>query len=152
MKKQSNRQKTSKITKKNMNTRKQRKCSFPNKGYIVKMLLEMLNIIKLYHWKTQSYSAHIATDELYEKLNSHIDKFVEVYLGKGNTRIQKWESELTVIQYNRKQDFRSKIIEYIEKLTDLNLCFDEKKDMDLINIRDDILVDLNQFLYLLSFK
>ena len=114
--------------------------------------MEMLNMIKLYHWKTDSYAAHQATDELYEKLDSHIDKFVEVYLGKNNSRIKKWESKLTVIQYNRKRNFRSKILEYIEKLTDLNLCFDEKKDMDLINIRDDILVDLNQFLYLLSFK
>jgi len=145
-------QKLSKNTKNNTNTRKTRKCMFPDKSYIVKMLMEMLNIIKLYHWKTNSYSAHIATDELYEKLNSHIDKFVEVYLGKTNTRIKKWESQLTVIQYNRKQDFRSKILEYIEKLTDLNLCLNEKKDMDLINIRDDILVDLNQFLYLLTFK
>ena len=152
MKNQTNRQKTSKNTKKIVGTRKQRKCSFPNKGYIIKMLLEMLNIIKLYHWKTNSYSAQKATDELYAKLNEHIDIFVEVYLGKTKSRIQKWESELTVIQYNRKQDFRSKMIEYIEKLTDLNLCFDEKKDMDLINIRDYILVDLNQFLYLLSFK
>ena len=144
--------KTSKNTKKITKTRKSRKCAFPDKSAIVKMLMEMLNIIKLYHWKTNSYASHIATDELYEKLNSHIDKFVEVYLGKTNSRITKWESQLTVIQYNRKQDFRSKILEYIETLTDLNLCLNEKKDMDLINIRDDILVDLNQFLYLLSFK
>ena len=144
--------KTSKNTKKITKTRKSRKCAFPDKSAIVKMLMEMLNIIKLYHWKTQSYAAHIATDELYEKLNGHIDKFVEEYLGKSHSRIQKWESQLTVIQYNRKQDFRSKILEYVEKLNDLNLCLNEKKDMDLINIRDDILVDLNQFLYLLSFK
>ena len=141
-----------KNTKKNTITRKSRKCMFPDKSYIVKMLMEMLNIIKLYHWKTDSYSAHIATDELYEKLNSHIDKFVEVYLGKTSSRIKKWEAQLTVIQYHRKQEFRSKILEYIEKLTDLNLCLNDKKDMDLINIRDDILVDLNQFLYLLTFK
>ena len=70
-------QKLSKNTKNNTNTRKTRKCMFPDKSYIVKMLMEMLNIIKLYHWKTNSYSAHIATDELYEKLNIHIDKFVE---------------------------------------------------------------------------
>ena len=152
MKSKTQQGKTSKNTKKITKTRKSRKCAFPDKSAIVKMLMEMLNIIKLYHWKTQSYSAHIATDELYEKLNEHIDKFVEVYLGKSNSRIKKWESQLTVIQYNRKQDFRSKILEYVEKLTDLNLCLNEKKDMDLINIRDDILLDLNQFLYLLSFK
>ena len=37
-------------------------------------------------------------------------------------------------------------------LIDLNLCFDEKKDSDLLTVRDDILSDLNQFFYLLSFK
>jgi hypothetical protein len=152
MKSKMPKKKTLKNTKKKVQTRKSRKCAFPDKSTIVKMLMEMLNIIKLYHWKTLSYAAHIATDELYEKLDGHIDKFVEVYLGKTHSRINKWESQLTVIQYNRKQDFRSKILEYIEKLTDLNLCLNEKKDMDLINIRDDILVDLNQFLYLLSFK
>ena len=103
--------KTSKNTKK---VNKTRKCRFSNKTDIVKMLMEMLNMIKLYHWKTDSYAAHQATDELYEKLDAHIDKFVEVYLGKNNTRIKKWESKLTVIQYNRKRNFRSKMLEYIE--------------------------------------
>ena len=144
-----------KITKKHGGARTTRKRTVSKKQFassITTMFLGMLNTVKLYHWKTHSYAAHIATDELYEKLNGHIDKFVEVYLGKSNARINKWESQLTIIQYNRKQDFRSKMLEYIEKLTDLNLCLNEKKDMDLINIRDDILVDLNQFLYLLSFK
>ncbi len=42
----------------------------------------MLNTIKLYHWKTTSYSEHKATDELHERLSGHIDTFVEVLLGK----------------------------------------------------------------------
>ena len=31
--------------------------------------MEILMMIKLYHWKTHSYSTHKATDELYSKLN-----------------------------------------------------------------------------------
>ena len=42
-------------------------------AYIVKKFLEMLNMVKLYHWKTRSYSQHKATDELYDRLNKHID-------------------------------------------------------------------------------
>jgi hypothetical protein len=142
-----------KKTPKNANKpNKTRKCRFSKNSDIVKMLMEMLNMIKLYHWKTHSYATHIATDDLYAKLNGHVDKFVEVYLGKTNSRIKDAEFQLNIIQYNRKRNFHSKMLEYIEKLTDLNLCFDEKKDTDLINIRDDILVDLNQFIYLLSFK
>ena len=37
-------------------------------------------------------------------------------------------------------------------LIDLNLCFDDKKDSDLLTIRDDIIGDINQFFicYLLN--
>ena len=41
---------------------------------IVLTFLEFLNMIKLYHWKTRSYSQHKATDELYGRLNENIDK------------------------------------------------------------------------------
>ena len=34
---------------------------------IVKFLFHMTTTIKLYHWQTQSYSVHKATDKLYEK-------------------------------------------------------------------------------------
>ena len=49
--------------------------------------LEMLMMVKLYHWKTTSYATHKATDELYTSLNENIDKFIEVLLGKAGNRI-----------------------------------------------------------------
>lgn len=128
------------------------KCRFSNKTDIIKKLMELLNMIKLYHWKTNNYGHHVATDDMYKKLDEHIDKFVEIYLGKNQSRIKKWENQLKVIQYNRENTFKSKLLEYREMLIDLNLCFDEKKDSDLLNIRDDIIGNINQFLYLLSFK
>ncbi|ADX06518.1 hypothetical protein 162310486 [Organic Lake phycodnavirus] len=45
-------------------------------------ILEMMMCIKMYHWKTNSYSSHKATDHLYASLNEHMDKFVEIWLGK----------------------------------------------------------------------
>ena len=36
---------------------------------IVTMFLQMLNTVKLYHWKTSSYAQHKATDELFESLD-----------------------------------------------------------------------------------
>ena len=136
----------------NKTSRKTVRCKPNQKTHIVRVLLEMLNIVKLYHWKTHSHPEHIATDELYGKLNGHIDKFVEVYLGKDGSRIQKWNDTLSVVQYNRKKEFKSKMLYYREFLQDMNLCLDSKKDMDLLNIRDEILADLNQFFYLLTFK
>ena len=144
-----------------MNTQRKRKtsgktvrrsirCKYPGKTYIVSQLLEMINVIKLYHWKTHSYADHTATDDLYEKLSANVDKFVEVYLGKQGSRIKKWDSEMSIVQYHRKKDFRSKMFEYREFLTDMNNCFDSTKDSDLLSIRDDILADINQFLYLFT--
>jgi DNA-binding ferritin-like protein len=48
--------------------------------------LEMLLMVKLYHWKTHSYATHKATDDLYTKLNANIDSFIEILLGKTGFR------------------------------------------------------------------
>ena len=55
---------------------------------IILKFIQMLNIIKIYHWKTLSYPEHKATDELYESFNGRMDEFVETMLGKtGNALI-----------------------------------------------------------------
>ena len=46
------------------------------------VFFEMLLMVKLFHWKTHSFARHKATDELYDSLNDHMDKFVEIMLGK----------------------------------------------------------------------
>jgi DNA-binding ferritin-like protein len=43
---------------------------------ITVVFLEMLLMIKLFHWKTHSYATHKATDELYTKLNANMDSFL----------------------------------------------------------------------------
>ena len=121
------------------------------KSHIVRMFLEMLNVVKLYHWKTHSFAQHKATDELYDKLNGHIDTFVEVLLGKDQSRIQMVERDIQLMDPSEKTDFQNKVLEYRGFLTDMNIYFDPAKDTDLLNIRDDILVDINQFLYLMTF-
>ena len=84
------------------------KISNEKKSHIVRIFIEMLNLIKLYHWKTRSYAQHKATDELYERLNSHIDKFVEVLLGKCESRIHMVNGRIQLIDQNLKT-FKSKI-------------------------------------------
>ena len=127
----------------NMNNRK--------KSNIVKMFLQLLNMVKLYHWKTYSYSQHQATDHLYKELNENIDEFVEILLGKDQSRIKMLEKRIDLIDNDNLTDFKSKIIEYRTFLTDMNMYFDTKKDSDLLNVRDEILGHINQFLYLLTF-
>ena len=120
------------------------------KSDIVKMFLEMINMVKLYHWKTRSYSEHKATDELYENLSEKIDRFLEVLMGKDQTRINLIESKIKLLDPNSTKLFKEQIFKYREFLEDIDIYFDRHDDSDLLSIRDDILADLNQFLYLLS--
>jgi hypothetical protein len=119
---------------------------------LVTMFLQMLNTVKLYHWKTTSYAQHKATDELYSNLNITIDKYVEIMLGKAGTRVNlTGTTSIPLHDYSDLSNFEQEIAMYKEYL--INLKTDDlKKDTDLLNVRDEILGHLNQFTYLLTFK
>ena len=116
--------------------------------------LEMLIMIKLFHWKTLSYASHKASDELYSKLNDHIDTFIEILLGKTNVRTNLLNKhKLSLIDLTNKEQLKKKIDMYKTYLVNLsnNSFIRSMANTDLLNVRDEILGDLNQFLYLLTF-
>lgn len=124
---------------------------------VIPTFMHMLNTVKLYHWKTTSYSTHKATDQLYSDLNEKIDEFVEILLGKPNITIQKRNALLNVTtiklhQYNNNDDFKKQIEQYKIFLMKFstNKAFNVPANSDLINKRDELLALLNQFLYLLT--
>ena len=123
---------------------------------VVCKFLEMLNNIKLYHWKTYSYATHKATDELYASLGVNIDKFVEVLLGKAQNRIKMRTKNIPIKDMNSPQEFKREIDSYKSYLVNMSnnkaLGAGGMTNTDLLNIRDEILADLNQFLYLFTFK
>lgn len=137
-------------TRKNITRRLKIKYTNNSKSQIVRVFLEILNMVKLYHWKTHSYALHKATDELYGNLNENIDRFIEVLMGKDPKRIKMIEKKINLIDPASVRDFKSRIYEYRDFLTDMNLYFNEKADTDLLSIRDDLLVNINQFLYLMT--
>jgi hypothetical protein len=142
----------SRKTRRNNKKTKRNTPALRNKNsHIVKVFLELLNMVKLYHWKTRSYAQHKATDELHEKLSEQIDKFVEVLLGKDESRIQMLEKRIDLIDSSVDTDFKKRIYDYREFLIDINVYFDSKRDSDLLNIRDEMLGAINQFLYLMTF-
>ena len=100
---------------------------------------------------TNTNKSHIATDELYAKMQENVDRFVEVLLGKDESRIQMMEKRIDLLDMNSKEEFKKRLLTYRKFLTDMNIYFDESNDSDILNIRDELLADLNQFLYLFSF-
>lgn len=122
---------------------------------IVLMFLQMLNTIKLYHWKTSSYAQHKATDELYTKLNTGIDSFVEIMLGKTGSRVNLTGTKsIPLLDCNDVNHFTQVIQKYKDYLIGMstNSSLDIQSNSDLMNERDTILGNLNQFTYLLTFK
>jgi DNA-binding ferritin-like protein len=122
---------------------------------IAVVFLEMLMMVKLFHWKTTSYATHKATDELYTKLNANIDSFIEILLGKSGSRIDLMSNkQIKLVDLSNQESLKREVDAFKGYLVSLN----ENKAMltmsntDLFNIRDTILGDLNQFLYLLTFK
>ena len=113
------------------------------------VFLEMLMMVKLFHWKTHSYATHKATDELYESLNENIDKFIEVLLGKTGSRIDLMSNRtIKLIDLNSQEELKSKIMSLKSYLVGLdnNKALSTMSNSDLFNIRDEILSNLNQFL------
>ena len=122
---------------------------------ITVVFLEMLLMIKLYHWKTHSYATHKATDSLYDKLNSNMDSFIEVLLGKTGIRTNLMgKKNIRLVDLNSPLELKREIEAFKGYLVSLNDNRSMKimSNMDLYNIRDSILADLNQFLYLLTFQ
>ena len=118
----------------------------------------MLMTVKLYHWNTLVHSVHVATDDLYGQLNTLVDQFVEVLLGKHNNISQKSKNEMLSIKTlhlnNYKDDgkFNKELETYKNYLIGLNTHFSQHDNTDLFNIRDEILANLNKISYLLTLK
>jgi hypothetical protein len=144
---------TNKLSKtmKNKHTSKN-KYSHP---HIVSMFLQMLNTVKLYHWKTTSFAQHKATDELYSQLNESIDSFVEIMLGKSGSRVNLTGTKtIPLLDYTDLSDFKKEVEQYKHYLIGMsnNEILKNGSNTDLLNTRDEILGHLNQFTYLLTFK
>lgn len=142
------------------NTRKRNRSSSSSsttnfENQITVVFFEILLIVKLFHWRTYSYATHKATDELYASLNENMDKFIEVLLGKTGTRINLVNKKtISLVDLTSLDQLKAKVDSFKKYLVSLtnNQALSSMNDTDLLNIRDEILGDLNQFLYLLTFK
>ena len=104
---------------------------------IVQEFIQVLNTVKLYHWKTHSFSQHKA-------------KFVEILMGKQNVRIYMPPAKISLVDIEKTSEIRAVMEKFREMLTKMNKRFSAETDTDLLNVRDEILGDVNQFMYLLS--
>lgn len=115
----------------------------------VTILLQLQNQLRIYHWQTESYSAHKALGNAYESLDDLIDTFIEEFMGKyGKIRSEKgFEFSLKNIDESDINDAINTAIEFLSK--DLQGILKEE-DTNLLNVRDEILGELQKLKYLLT--
>jgi len=106
--------------------------------------------IKLYHWQTKVYSRHKATDEVIESLDKSIDMYVEVYMGKYGRMKMNMETGTVRIRNLTEKSIISFIKNCINYLNNDLVKKLKENDTDLVNIRDEMLAELNQLLYLFT--
>ena len=119
---------------------------------IVHLMMTLRNQVKLYHWQTMNYPRHIATDELVTKLDTNIDQFVEVYIGKYGRPKLTGKTSSFFLRNHSDAEATKMIQEAIDWMTNDLTSRLKKTDTDLLSIRDVIVADLNQTLYLFTFN
>lgn len=124
-------------------------------SYKDELFEKMLNIffehqikIKMFHFQTKTYGGHLASDKYLEKYIENFDKLFEVIqgvMGKFNFKKIVIDCEIPNDDY---------IINELEKFSKIFREFDKYfiKYTEIQNIRDEMLGDIDQFKYLLTFK
>ena len=109
-------------------------------GKTIITCLDFLNNLKLFHWNTTSYSEHMAADELFEDLTKKIDKLIESFL---QVRIP---IKATIQLNTNKNAFLKKLKQFKQFMNKVSL------PPELYSLRDEIVIDIDQFEYRLTLK
>jgi hypothetical protein len=106
---------------------------------------------KFLHWQTFGDAKHKAYGKIYDSLGDIIDKFVEAMMGKYG-RVE-FDPEFSIMFQDIKslsvQNFMDGITEFLVGMSD---HLDSRYDSDLLNLRDEMLADINQLKYRLTLK
>ena len=118
----------------------------------IHFFFSMREQVKLYHWQTYMYPRQKAKDNLIKSLDESIDMFVEIYMGKyGRPNITKTTNTVVIKNMTDKNagKFVKECITYLQGPLTKSL---KGTDTDLANIRDEMLGNLNQLLYLFTLQ
>jgi hypothetical protein len=106
--------------------------------------------IKLYHWQTHSFAQHKATDELIDSLDKVIDEYVEIYMGRyGRPKMSARNNTIRIQNMTEKRmiAFINECALYLQGPLVKKL---KPTDTELVNLRDEMLGDLNKVMYLFT--
>ena len=112
-------------------------------------LLNHQVVLKLFHFQTDTFGAHKASDSYIEKYAITMDKFLEVAQGiYGKVSLTKYSiSGSSHTNENIIKHLNGMVMYFKTKIDDILSDY-----TDLISLRDELLSDIEQLKYLLTFK
>lgn len=119
---------------------------------IILNLLKLITQLRIFHWQTESYAQHKAFGNAYESLSDLLDRLVEVHQGKYGRIAYTSPAGLEISNSEdlNAQDILTEVADYLT--TNFNEIHDSVKDSDCLNIRDEMVAEINKLKYLLTLK
>ena len=112
-------------------------------------LLNHQIVMKLFHFQTTTYGAHKASDAYLEKFSGLMDQFLEVAQGiYGKVSLSRYAVSGNAHKNETINTHLNGMISYLK--TKINTILSNYTE--LINLRDELLSDLEQLKYLLTFQ
>lgn len=116
---------------------------------LIEFFVRLQQQFRILHWETKSYARHKAYGDIYSTLDDLIDTFMEAYMGRyGRPTFDSVNIELMSIKHVKINDLIGDSINFLNELTGEL----DEKDTDLLNIRDEMISELNKLKYLLTLK
>ena len=114
-------------------------------------LLEFQSNLKLFHFQTQNYGAHLASDKLYVKVVAQLDVIMEVYQGVLGKRIPRMNTPVRVktLSDTAMKTYASEFVNFLSSAQKSISCV---KHSQMCSEIDVLKKDVDTFIYLLSFK
>jgi DNA-binding ferritin-like protein len=113
----------------------------------IKLCICLQTYTRMFHWTTTSYALHKATDNFVDHLIELMDKFVEVYIGIYKVRPSINQIKISSCsEYVIEENYKTVLATFTNAIRQLNIV-----DSELLNIRDELLAEMNKTQYLLTF-
>jgi DNA-binding ferritin-like protein len=117
----------------------------------INFFLGLQTQLRICHWQTKGLGRHQAFGGLYSALDDLIDTFVETAMGKYGRFVLEDETKTIQMSNLSELEIKSFVNTVREALVQMTQTLDQS-DTDLLNIRDEMLGELNKTAYLLTLE
>lgn len=119
--------------------------------YNVNLFLGLQAQMKINHWQTKGYARHKAFGDFYGTMDGLIDTFVETAMGKYGRFVLSDDNSVIELKNLSELDVKGMLKTLRDALIQIGDQLDPS-DTDLLNIRDEMIGEVNKLSYLLTLK